>query len=76
MLDLLWDLMCLSACLNLIFVGGSWIDTSLSGLWFWNFNNASSNVGTGTGARLIILKIHIKGFGVFSASVLHYSILF
>jgi len=40
--------------LILALVGGSWIDTSLSGLWFWNFNNASSNVGTGTGARLLI----------------------
>lgn len=61
--SLYWYLMCVSACLCIILalVGGTYLDSSFCGLWFWNCNNASSNVGTGTGARLIILKIHIKG---------------
>lgn len=26
-------------------------------MWFWNFNNASSNYGSGTGARLLIWEL-------------------
>ena len=57
-------------------VGGNYANSVKAGLWYWNCWDNSSIANTNIGARLIILKIHIKGFGVFSASVLHYSILF
>lgn len=38
------------------------------GLWCWTMNNTSSNVAINLGARLIIFKIHIKGFGVSARS--------
>ena len=36
-------------------VGGNWNNTSKAGLWYWNFNNASSNMWTTIGARLLNL---------------------
>ena len=46
-------------------VGGMWHDCLYCGLWDWNIRNASSVANANIGARLIIFKIHIKGFGVF-----------
>lgn len=45
---------------NFALVGGSWNDTSKAGLWYWVFNNASSNVWTTIGARLIIWDLMCK----------------
>lgn len=54
-----------------LLVGGMWHDGSQCGLWCWTVNNASSIVNSNYGARLIILvTIHIKGFGVFCTGVL------
>ena len=50
-------------------VGGNWNNTSRAGLWYWWFNEASSYANANIGARLIIFKIHIKGFGVFGTGV-------
>ena len=33
--------------------GGGLVNTSMAGLWFWKFNDVSSGIGPGTGARLL-----------------------
>ena len=45
-------------------VGGRFDNGSNAGLWYWNYNNASSLANTTVGARLLIL-----GFGVFCTGV-------
>lgn len=37
-------------------VGGRWTNGLNCGLWYWNFNNASSNYNVNIGARPLILK--------------------
>jgi hypothetical protein len=37
-------------------------------LWYWNCWENSSSANANIGARLIIFKIHIKGFGVLARS--------
>lgn len=36
-------------------VGGNWNNSSRAGLWYWNFNETSSNTWTNIGARLLNL---------------------
>lgn len=43
-------------------VGGNWNNTLKAGLWYWNFNEASSNAWTTIGARLLSL---IMGLDVY-----------
>lgn len=49
-------------------VGGMYWDALKCGLWYWTLNQTSSYAYSNTGARLIIFKIHIKGFGVLARS--------
>ena len=37
-------------------VGGMWHDNTRCGLWYWNFNNASSVANGNVGALLLILN--------------------
>ena len=71
---IIWDLMCLGHFSNWVrtLVGGAWNNDSRAGLWLWSVNVASSNLNSNCGARLIIFKIHIKGFGVFGTGVYLY----
>jgi hypothetical protein len=39
-----------------------------AGLWYWNCWENSGSANSNIGARLIIFKIHIKGFGVLARS--------
>lgn len=62
------NLVCMSAFYNAFaLVGGGWNNGSAGGLWCWNVTELSSAYGV-VGARLIIFKIHIKGFGVLARS--------
>ena len=71
---IIWDLMCLGHSSNWVrtLVGGFYANTLGAGLWYWSFLEASSAAVTDVGARLIIFKIHIKGFGVFGTGVYLY----
>ena len=71
---IIWDLMCLGHSSNWVrtLVGGAWNNDSRADLWLWSVNVASSNLNSNCGARLIIFKIHIKGFGVFGTGVYLY----
>lgn len=45
---------------NFALVGGGFTESSLAGLWYWNFSNASSHLWTTLGARLIIWDLMCK----------------
>lgn len=49
-------------------VGGRYDNGLPAGLWYWNCWESSSSANANIGARLIIFKIHIKGFGVLARS--------
>ena len=49
-------------------VGGRYDNGLPAGLWYWNCWENSSSANANIGARLIIFKIHIKGFGVLARS--------
>ena len=49
-------------------VGGGFPESLLAGLWCWNCWENSGSANSNIGARLIIFKIHIKGFGVLARS--------
>lgn len=51
-------------------VGGRYDNGLPAGLWYWNCWENSGSANSNIGARLIIFKIHIKGFGVLARSLL------
>jgi hypothetical protein len=55
-------------CISFALVGGRYDNGLSAGLWYWNCWDTSSVANTNIGARLIIFKIHIKGFGVLARS--------
>jgi hypothetical protein len=69
----LWDLMCFVLVFFLFaytfaLVGGRYDNGLPAGLWYWNCWENSGSANANIGARLIIFKIHIKGFGVLARS--------
>ena len=56
--------------MSYVLVGGAFDGSLAGGLACWWFALASSITGGMIGARLIIFKIHIKGFGVLARSLL------
>jgi hypothetical protein len=45
--------------LRVAHVGGSFNNGANDGLWYWNFNNGSSNANWNIGARVLIFEIII-----------------
>lgn len=63
------NLVCMSAFYNAFALVGGRYDNGLpADLWYWNCWESSSSANANIGARLIIFKIHIKGFGVLARS--------